>query len=642
MEIDMEFYVHHSCENERETGRTKLTLSDFDTKSVRDVKYAIQDAIQAPVCDQKLFYQGQPLTDDNMLLSRLYFREGDCFHVQFLAVADIPGISELLDVLKVAAQEIVESLQRELPSIEDNSSGLWRFYDRLVYAVEGLASFFFPWKSLRSVAQRHYFVQEGGFDAFLEVLKFSRQLYLVEHPEDVTDSGNLFEDTVILDQLKHHFNQGQLVLQLCCLSFLWNFAETPEDRKFVLSKGVLPLTIDALLLHPRPLEDTYNIEISSMIVGVNETAIGCCGGLVESDATTQEEVSKMTPLIDKILFMIDRRQSEPAEYSLFSSQVASNTLFYCTFNVKSAQPLVDCGALTKMIDITRHLLLDKEGNTPLRYYCCLFLARMRSAPLIRLDKDTCVVIDVLIDTFLEKHVPCEISQWEEETSFVWMTMVPLVHLAFAAGKESCNDNEIVDSNHGNCSHGYNNHGYQNQDAKCKILQSHGESFLGIKHSTSTMTKVEGASLLSCEELAQRIMWKCKELEAHLAAGHALSSDSNTGHDASKTNDASASQTGDYETVQPGANFTWPGSKSTQKLGIFSLVHMLSIKENQQLALSENLVPFLVCLSWQLNCKDKEKFSASLANSQIVSPPSLKIAAKSVLACCNGLDMVFSL
>lgn len=138
------------------------------------------------------------------------------------------------------------------------------------------------------------------------------------------------------------------------------------------------------------------------------------------------------------------------------------------------------------------------------------------------------------------------------------------------------------------------------------------------------------------------MWKCKELEAHLAAGHALSSDSNTGHDASKTNDASASQTGDYETVQPGANFTWPGSKSTQKLGIFSLVHMLSIKENQQLALSENLVPFLVCLSWQLNCKDKEKFSASLANSQIVSPPSLKIAAKSVLACCNGLDMVFSL
>ena len=92
-----------------------------------------------------------------------------------------------------------------------------------------------------------------------------------------------------------------------------------------------------------------------------------CFRLVESDATTQEEVSKMSALIDKILFMVDRRQSEPADYSLFSSQVASNTLFYCTFNVKSAWSLVECGALTKAIDITRHLLFDKEGNTPLRY-----------------------------------------------------------------------------------------------------------------------------------------------------------------------------------------------------------------------------------------------------------------------------------
>ena len=83
---------------------------------------------------------------------------------------------------------------------------------------------------------------------------------------------------MILDQLKHHFNQGQLVLQLYCLSFLWNFGETPQDRKFLLSRDVFPLTVDALLLQPSPLEDTGHIDIASMIVGVNETAIGCCGG----------------------------------------------------------------------------------------------------------------------------------------------------------------------------------------------------------------------------------------------------------------------------------------------------------------------------------------------------------------------------
>jgi len=181
----MDFYVDYSSKNNKETGRTKLSVSDFDTTSIRDVKYAIQAAIQAPVCDQQLFYQGQPITDDDMTLGRLYFREGDCFKVQFLAVADIPGMSDLLEVLKNTAQKIiVEKLQRQLPNIEDDSFSLWGFYDRLVYTVEGLASFFFPWKCLRSVAQRHFFVQEGGFDAFLELFKFSRQLYTVEHLED--------------------------------------------------------------------------------------------------------------------------------------------------------------------------------------------------------------------------------------------------------------------------------------------------------------------------------------------------------------------------------------------------------------------------------------------------------------------------
>lgn len=85
----------------------------------------------------------------------------------------------------------------------------------------------------------------------------------------------------IINQLKLQHNQGQLALQLCCLSFLWNFAETPEDRKFVLSKGVLPLTIDALLLHPQLPDDVaYGFDIYGLKIGVNETAIGCCGGYV--------------------------------------------------------------------------------------------------------------------------------------------------------------------------------------------------------------------------------------------------------------------------------------------------------------------------------------------------------------------------
>lgn len=88
--------------------------------------------------------------------------------------------------------------------------------------------------------------------------------------------------------------------------------------------------------------------------------------LVELDPNAQEVVSKMSQLIDKLVFMIDRHQSVRAGYSLFSSQVAANTLFYCTFNVKSATTLVDCGALDKVIDITTNLLDEMHGDTPLR------------------------------------------------------------------------------------------------------------------------------------------------------------------------------------------------------------------------------------------------------------------------------------
>ena len=43
-----------------------------------------------------------------MSLSRLYFREGDCFEVKFLAAMDITQMTELVDVLKNFAKEIVE------------------------------------------------------------------------------------------------------------------------------------------------------------------------------------------------------------------------------------------------------------------------------------------------------------------------------------------------------------------------------------------------------------------------------------------------------------------------------------------------------------------------------------------------------
>ena len=63
-----------------------------------------------------------------------------------------------------------------------------------------------------------------------------------------------------------------MILQMHCLSLLWNFSETLHDRRLVLRNGGLELVIKALMLDPHEysLPDEY-YEVAS----INETAVGC-------------------------------------------------------------------------------------------------------------------------------------------------------------------------------------------------------------------------------------------------------------------------------------------------------------------------------------------------------------------------------
>ena len=82
---------------------------------------------------------------------------------------------------------------------------------------------------------------------------------------------------MIPNQHKQFFDECQLNLQWCCLSFLWGFGETHQDRKFLLSKDVFPLAVDALLLQPAVFEETGLNDIARRIVAVNEKALGPFG-----------------------------------------------------------------------------------------------------------------------------------------------------------------------------------------------------------------------------------------------------------------------------------------------------------------------------------------------------------------------------
>ena len=259
---------------------------------------------------------------------------------------------------------------------------------------------------------------------------------------------------------------------------------------------------------------------------------------------------------------------------------------------------------------------------------------MRSAPLVTLDRDICGVIDELIDMFLDSHVPEEISKWEKEVTYVWVTMVPLVHLAFAAGKIHLNG------------------------LKCHSAEIEEAGVIGSKRPKTATTEVDGVcrvdmrgarnsqrrySSLSLHNRKEKLSnqhtnWKRKKIE-----GLFVTQDAPSRLSVSDTAGILLSGVKNCVTGDRRDPFTWPGSTSTQQLGIFALVHMLSIKENQQLALSENLLPYLVCLSWHLKYDEREKLRNSLANfHNATAPPCLKVAAKSVLALVYGLGMVLSL
>ena len=99
---------------------------------------------------------------------------------------------------------------------------------------------------------------------------------------------------------------------------------------------------------------------------------------------------------------------------------------------------------------------------------------------------------------------------------------------------------------------------------------------------------------------------------------------------------------DCVTARQKNQLLWSGSSSIQKLGVFSLVHTLSMEENLPTMLSEDILPYLVCLSWRLNLDDRIKLKTGLEKCLNVSVPSLKAAAKSVLATVYGFDMVSNL
>ena len=176
----MDLYIKLTCLDSGKTDRIKITVKEWDSLCVKELKDILEDEIQVPSGDQMLSYQGRLLNDNSFPLKKLYLRQGDDISVQCTAQGNLSEMKSLLQEIKDFSDAITCEDQIELLTVclkKDN----YLPYDYIARALESLSfTFFIPWKNAQSVVHRHYFVQEGGFDAFMEVLKFASKRYRIE------------------------------------------------------------------------------------------------------------------------------------------------------------------------------------------------------------------------------------------------------------------------------------------------------------------------------------------------------------------------------------------------------------------------------------------------------------------------------
>ena len=235
-----------------------------------------------------------------------------------------------------------------------------------------------------------------------------------------------------------------------------------------------------------------------------------------------------------------------------------------------------------------------------------------------------------------RHQPEEISRWEEQHNYVWVTMIPFVHLVFAGGLYPCgitSEEQVED--------------HQSQPAQDFVKQVVEETEFvdGGVATGSTVTSLKSdvtcvAGLLdmfgSHESGAQNESSSSSSI-SHVQIHDACSSiDRNVESSKIPVTMMEPQEVAAIEVTRT----VMYGSLSVQRVGIYCLRHMLRLKENCVLIESENLLPYLVCLCWHLRKDEQGLLKDALRRFQNVPPPTLKVIAKSTMAMREGLESVY--
>lgn len=621
----MDLNVELTCLDSGKTEHIKITINDWDGKFVKELKEILEDEIQVPSCDQNLFYQERPLSDNLFPLKKLYLRQGDTILVECIAQG---YLSEMKDVLKEVsdfANAITSQNQSDLLSVcsKKDIRTSYVSYDYIGRALENLSfNYFIPWKNAQSVVHRHYFVQEGAFDAFMEVLKFANKRY---RREENPSSRKLFgkskeKESEALADLVKELNNEQMMLQMHCLSLLWNFSETFHDRRLVLQKGGLQLVIKALMLDPTEYSVPTFTDEYYEVASINETAVGCLVQYAEFP-DCQEIIASSSGTVGKLMFMVgsqfhfDQHENAPIieTYNKYPAQIAANTLFCCACSLQTPRILVENNMHKRMINL---MSLVPHDELAFSYYCTLFLARIGASPLVHLDPHEARSINDIIASFLAKNKPSDVSSWEENHNYVWVSMTPFVSLAFS-GREIQKKNESLAQS------GPNKHAeLENYDLnKCAGVSENHQFVL-----VACQDKMDGPNLLPANQ--------SDVFKNDMEGKNAVIKTKMEGSDISNPADTSGAELCSMTEESPETLF---GSMQTQKLGLFTLQHMLYSSGNRQLVEGEHLLSYLECLCWHISPGDGRLLRAELRKYWSPKPAALAVMCKSSLAFVYGFE-----
>ena len=208
--------LHCTKTNLTEEGEIKLE-SPPHTQDILDVKKQVEKQFSIPVCVQTVSYNGHTLKN-NIKLSDLRVRNGDTFHVEYLAKGDCTDLMNTITWLGQLSSAMASG-RSDADLINVAEIGIQQGL------LDNFETFFSPWAdpTSRTYVNKLFFVDKSGIDVILRVYEFLLQKNWNEMDE----------------QLKS--------LECFAIGSLWSFAQTFPLRHILIQHNVIPMLTRSLL-----------------------------------------------------------------------------------------------------------------------------------------------------------------------------------------------------------------------------------------------------------------------------------------------------------------------------------------------------------------------------------------------------------